>query len=93
VTSTPGQGRTTLLTQWAGALAVTQTWMTVLLCPRETPQLCASRLISGLSGVLLDRLVSGAVDASSDHDVRKAETQTSSSRAEHSVEIHASASR
>ena len=74
VTSTPGQGRTTLLTQWAGRLAVTLSWMTALVCPRETPALCASRLLASLSRAPLSRLVDGTLDAGNNESVRKVDS-------------------
>ena len=45
VTGTPGQGRTTLLTQWAAALAGVG-WATRLICPREPQHAVSSRLLS-----------------------------------------------
>ena len=45
VTGTPGQGRTTLLTQWAAHLAGVG-WTTRLICPREPQHAVASRLLS-----------------------------------------------
>lgn len=45
VTGTPGQGRTTLLTQWAAHLAGGE-WRTRLVCPREPRHEVASRLLS-----------------------------------------------
>jgi hypothetical protein len=45
VTGAPGQGRTTLLTQWAAELAM-EDWTTCLVCPREPVDFIGARLMA-----------------------------------------------
>ena len=56
VVGTPGQGRTTLLTQWATALAGAGDRPVQLVTPRESPQAVASRLLSRAARVSLPHL-------------------------------------
>lgn len=63
VTGAPGQGVTTLLTQWAAALAGTHGWQTWLACPREDTRMCTSRLISCIGKVPLNHLVEDRIRA------------------------------
>jgi hypothetical protein len=51
VTGAPGQGRSTLLTQWAGVLGVEHGWQTMLHSARDEPQQCLSRVVASLSRV------------------------------------------
>ena len=46
VTGTPGQGCTTLLTQWAGRLAVQHELLTWMISPRDSSQSCTARLLA-----------------------------------------------
>jgi replicative DNA helicase len=66
VTGTPGQGCTTLLTQWAARLATEHGLPTWLVTPREDEHHCASRLVSCMGKVRVQQLLRGeasAVDA------------------------------
>lgn len=66
VTGTPGQGCTTLLTQWAARLATEHELPTWLVTPREDEHHCASRLVSCMGKVRVQQLLRGeasAVDA------------------------------
>ncbi len=70
VTGTPGQGKTTLLVQWAALLAGTHRYRTILACPREDSTMCAGRLVSCLGKVPLLHLLEKRLDAD---DLRRAE--------------------
>jgi replicative DNA helicase len=70
VTGTPGQGRTTLVTQWAAALAVSHGWRTRVACPREAATMCAARLISSTGKVSLSHVLEHRLDT---EDARRAE--------------------
>ena len=59
ITGVPGQGRTTLLTQWAGALAVEQGWATRLVVPREDARTCGARLIASQVRVPMQHALRG----------------------------------
>ncbi|KQZ70791.1 DnaB-like helicase C-terminal domain-containing protein [Nocardioides sp. Root151] len=60
----PGEGRTTLMTQWAAAVAGEPGQTVHLVTPREAPWVIVSRLLS-LTGLLpLDRLNEGSLDDS-----------------------------
>jgi hypothetical protein len=56
LTSAPGQGRSTLLTQWAGVLSVEHGWLTMLHSARDEPQQCLSRLVASLARVPMSDL-------------------------------------
>ena len=67
VTGTPGQGCTTLLTQWAARLAIEHGLPTWLVAPRDDEHHCASRLVSTVGKVSAQQLARGeitAIDAS-----------------------------
>lgn len=59
VTGTPGQGRTTLLTQWAARFATECGLPTWLVTPREDEHLCASRLVACVGKVPVRQLLRG----------------------------------
>jgi replicative DNA helicase len=63
ITGTPGQGRSTLMTQWAGQLAVTQGWPTWLLAPRESEAATVARLLASLGKLPLNHLQAGRYEA------------------------------
>lgn len=56
ITSHPGQGRTTLLTQMADTVSVDHSRATWLLCPLEPPRMVAARLASCRAREVLWRL-------------------------------------
>ena len=59
VTGAPGQGRSTLVTQWAGQLAVTHGCPTWLLAPRESEATTVARLLASLGKLPLNHLLCG----------------------------------
>lgn len=63
LTGTPGQGRTTLLTQLALRLAVTLGWDTQLVCPQEPARHVAARLLAHRARLSLSDVVNGQVPA------------------------------
>jgi len=62
VTGTPGQGCTTLLSQWAGKLAMQHALPTWLLCPREDTQSCAARLLASTGKLPMRDLIDKRYD-------------------------------
>lgn len=70
VTGTPGQGRSVLLTQWAGALAVKQGWRARLVAPREDARMCGARLLASLARVPMQHTLRGRL---SDSDLDRIE--------------------
>lgn len=61
VVSVPGEGRTTLLTQWAAAIAQRSGQVVHLATPRERADVIVSRLLSLAGKIPLDRLTAGDV--------------------------------
>lgn len=59
ITGGPGQGCSTLMTQWAGQLAATQGWPTWLLAPRESEAATVARLLASLGKLPLNHLQAG----------------------------------
>ncbi|MGF9757633.1 DnaB-like helicase C-terminal domain-containing protein [Microvirga sp. 0TCS3.31] len=70
VVGNPGEGRTTLLAQWAAAIARVPDQHVHLVAPREMPHAIAARLHSMLGLVPLDHLTSGRDDESEQRTVR-----------------------
>lgn len=58
VTGAPGQGKSTLLTQWAAQLALDE-WQTLLVCPREPRDFTAARLLASTRRIPLLHLHRG----------------------------------
>ena len=79
VSTAPGQGKTTLATQLAGAAAVAGRRVQ-LHCPRESPRACAARLVAALGGVsYLDLLTGLALEVGALRRARRARSRLSAS--------------
>lgn len=63
LTGSPGQGCSTLLTQWAGHIATTISWRTWLAAPREDPRVLAARLLASQARVPIHALLRAAADS------------------------------
>lgn len=59
VTGAPGQGRSTIMAQWAGQFAATYGWATWLVAPRESEAATVARLLASLGGLPLNHLWDG----------------------------------
>jgi hypothetical protein len=62
LTSAPGQGRSTLLTQWAAQLGITHGWLTLLHGARDEPRQYVNRLLALRSGLPLPTVASPPAD-------------------------------
>lgn len=69
LTGAPGQGVTTLLTQWAAQLAVTHRWRTWFASPRERTDVLAARLVASLAHIPVLRLLAHDFDTDQQHRV------------------------
>jgi replicative DNA helicase len=69
ITSAPGHGRTTLLTQWVAQLALTHRWRTWLSAPREHEDVVAARILASMSRVPVLGLLADDLDAQQRHRV------------------------
>jgi replicative DNA helicase len=65
VLGVPGQGKTTLLTQWAAAIAAQPQQTVHFVTPREMPSLIGSRLLALHGRLPLQRLTAHALESSS----------------------------
>jgi replicative DNA helicase len=74
VIGTPGQGRTTLLVQWAAMLATRHDWPTWLATPREEPMVVAARLLAATGKIPLRDLLSHSIEPESESRFAAAQT-------------------
>lgn len=66
----PGQGRSTLVTQWAAAIAEGSDWAVQLVTPRDGSSVVASRLLSRIGRVALPHLTNHRLDPSDGERLR-----------------------
>jgi len=72
VVGTPGQGVSTLLTQWAGRWSTQHDWDTWLICPRDDAAACTTRLQASLGLVPAQHLLNGTTSADEDDRLERA---------------------
>lgn len=68
--STPGQGRSTLVTQWAAAIAEGSDRAVQLVTPRDSPSVVAARLLSRVGRVPLSHLTNHQLNVNDDQRLR-----------------------
>lgn len=90
VTSRPGHGRTTLLVQWAAALAMEHGWPTWLATPRDDGLAIASRLLALTAKVPVGDLLRHSQPAHNEPRLTKAKRRLSDARLSVDVEPTAS---
>lgn len=70
LTGTPGQGRSTLVTQWAASIAEGSDRAVQLVTPRDKSSTVASRLLSRICRVPLPHLVNRSLDGADEERLR-----------------------